>query len=169
MLIAAKYEEIYAPEVRDFVYVTDKSYTKEDILSMEYQILSTLNFDILHVSPYHLLQRYHFITNENILCFYLAQFILEFTMLEYKMLVYTPSIKAASCIFIARKLLKLENVWPSTLQVMTGYQESHLSNCCRDLCKIMELVNKITLKSCITKFSSIKYYEVAKSDLFKKS
>lgn len=29
MLIASKYEEIYAPEVRDFVYITDKAYSKE--------------------------------------------------------------------------------------------------------------------------------------------
>ena len=29
MLIASKYEEIYAPEVRDFVYITDNAYTKE--------------------------------------------------------------------------------------------------------------------------------------------
>ena len=39
MLIASKYEEIYAPEVRDFVYITDKAYTKEEILKMEYSIL----------------------------------------------------------------------------------------------------------------------------------
>jgi G2/mitotic-specific cyclin-B, other len=29
MLIASKYEEIYAPEIRDCVYITDKAYTKE--------------------------------------------------------------------------------------------------------------------------------------------
>jgi cyclin B len=29
MLIACKYEEIYAPEIRDFIYMTDKAYTKE--------------------------------------------------------------------------------------------------------------------------------------------
>lgn len=28
MLIAAKYEEIYAPEIRDFEYITDKAYNK---------------------------------------------------------------------------------------------------------------------------------------------
>ena len=28
MFIATKYEEIYPPELRDFVYVTDKAYTK---------------------------------------------------------------------------------------------------------------------------------------------
>lgn len=35
MLIACKYEEIYAPEVKDFVYVTDKAYTREEVLRME--------------------------------------------------------------------------------------------------------------------------------------
>ena len=46
MLIASKYEEIYAPEVRDFVYITDKAYSKEEILAMETQILKALNFNI---------------------------------------------------------------------------------------------------------------------------
>lgn len=39
MLIASKYEEIYAPEIRDFVYITDKAYTKEQILAQEFDIL----------------------------------------------------------------------------------------------------------------------------------
>jgi cyclin B len=29
MLLASKYEEIYAPEIRDFIYITDKAYTQE--------------------------------------------------------------------------------------------------------------------------------------------
>jgi cyclin B len=32
MLIASKYEEIYAPEVRDFVYITDNAYSRVEIL-----------------------------------------------------------------------------------------------------------------------------------------
>jgi len=35
MLLASKYEEIYAPEVRDFVYISDKAYSCEEILKME--------------------------------------------------------------------------------------------------------------------------------------
>ena len=35
MFIASKYEEIYPPDLRDFVYVTDKAYTKRQILKME--------------------------------------------------------------------------------------------------------------------------------------
>ena len=35
MLIACKYEEIYPPIVKDFVYITDNAYTKEEILEQE--------------------------------------------------------------------------------------------------------------------------------------
>jgi hypothetical protein len=39
MLIASKYEEIWAPEVRDFVYISDKAYSREDILKCEKTML----------------------------------------------------------------------------------------------------------------------------------
>lgn len=42
MLIASKYEEIYPPETKDFVYITDKAYTREEVLEMEGQILTAL-------------------------------------------------------------------------------------------------------------------------------
>lgn len=46
MLIACKYEEIYPPIVKDFVYITDNAYTKEEILEMEKNMLQALDFDI---------------------------------------------------------------------------------------------------------------------------
>ena len=39
MLIACKYEEIYPPIIKDFVYITDNAYTKEEILEMERKML----------------------------------------------------------------------------------------------------------------------------------
>lgn len=44
MLIASKYEEIYPPEVKDFIFITDKAYTMSQVLRMEGDILVTLNF-----------------------------------------------------------------------------------------------------------------------------
>lgn len=46
MLVACKYEEIYPPTVKDFVYITDKAYSKEEILHMESTILVALDFEI---------------------------------------------------------------------------------------------------------------------------
>lgn len=46
MFIACKYEEIYAPDIKDFVYVCDKAYTKEEILDMESKILQCIEFSL---------------------------------------------------------------------------------------------------------------------------
>jgi G2/mitotic-specific cyclin-B, other len=166
MLIASKYEEIYAPEVRDFVYITDKSYTKEEILKMEYLILTGLNFETLHVSPYTYLRRHHFITGDSMKTFYLAQYILEFSLLEYKMLLYSSSIKAAACLMTARKLLKLEPSWPTSLVKSSGYSGSELKPVVKDIVKILEIIPRITLRACINKFSTPKFLEVAKINMF---
>lgn len=63
MLIASKYEEIYAPEVRDFVYITDTAYTKDEILQMEQSMLSTLDFNITMPSAFRFLERFSRIAN----------------------------------------------------------------------------------------------------------
>ena len=42
LLIATKYEEIYPPTVKDFIYLTDNTYTKSQILKMEESILFNL-------------------------------------------------------------------------------------------------------------------------------
>ena len=46
LLIATKYEEIYPPNVKDFIYLTDNTYTRTQILNMEQDILFHLQFEI---------------------------------------------------------------------------------------------------------------------------
>ena len=51
MLISTKYEEIYAPEIKDFVYVSDYAYTANEVLECEADILMTLDFNVTTPSP----------------------------------------------------------------------------------------------------------------------
>ena len=39
LFIASKYEEIYAPELNNFVVMTDNAFTKEEILKMEGEMI----------------------------------------------------------------------------------------------------------------------------------
>lgn len=42
LFISAKYEEIYPPDINEFVYITDDSYDKHQILNMEKLILKVI-------------------------------------------------------------------------------------------------------------------------------
>lgn len=58
MLIASKYEEIYPPYVKDFVYITDKAFTKEQVLEMEQSMLLNLDYNLTFPTPLRFLERY---------------------------------------------------------------------------------------------------------------
>ena len=81
MFIATKYEEIYPPDLRDFVYVTDKAYTKHEILEMEGLILNSLSFNITINSSYLFLERYAKIlqsqTQVHQKCYFMARYLIE--------------------------------------------------------------------------------------------
>ena len=58
MLIASKYEDIFPPDVKEFAYITDKAFTKEEVIMMERKILNTLNYQVTIVTPYRFLEIY---------------------------------------------------------------------------------------------------------------
>lgn len=58
MLVASKYEEIWAPEVKDFVFISDEAYTREQILEMEKIMLNTLRFNLTVPTAFAFLHRY---------------------------------------------------------------------------------------------------------------
>ena len=58
MLVASKYEEIYAPQVEEFCYITDNTYTREQMLDMEAEVLNTLAFDITQPTTKTFLRRF---------------------------------------------------------------------------------------------------------------
>ena len=51
-------QEIWAPEVRDFVYISDRAYTRDQILNMEKIMLNVLRFNLTVPTPYNFLQRF---------------------------------------------------------------------------------------------------------------
>lgn len=106
MLIASKYEEIYAPEIRDFIYMTDKAYTKEQILTMERDILQSLHFSITAPSIYRFLERFNKLSSSDDLIWNFARYISELTLVEISMYKWKPSLIAAACIYVARKVQK---------------------------------------------------------------
>lgn len=54
LFIACKYEEIYAPELNNFVIVADNAYSREEILKMEGDIINELDFKFTFTSSHRL-------------------------------------------------------------------------------------------------------------------
>lgn len=53
--IASKYEEIYPPRMRNYVEVTDSSYSINELKAMEGRILLSLNFALNYTTPLQIL------------------------------------------------------------------------------------------------------------------
>ncbi len=160
MLIACKYEEIYAPEVRDFVYITDKAYTKEEIFQMENDMLSTLEYNITVPSSFRYMEVFnrYLKLEENAIMF--CRYLLELFLIEYKMIKYNPSLLAAATMYITLKITKKSEAEKVTS--LTGYIDEILKECAKDICGILDNVEKNSLQAVRKKFSLPKFMEVAK-------
>jgi len=162
MLIASKYEEIYAPEVRDFVYITDKAYTRDEILNMEILILNTLKFHITVPSTLRFLTRYCKISRLDERHTMLAQYLVELSLPDYKMVRYAPSHLAAAALYLSNKIMKKSPAWPNMLVPQTKYTEASIRTCAKEICSLLQNVDKAALQAVKKKFSLPKFQEVAK-------
>uniref|UniRef100_A0A8C2QCS4 G2/mitotic-specific cyclin-B1 n=1 Tax=Cricetulus griseus TaxID=10029 RepID=A0A8C2QCS4_CRIGR len=105
MFIASKYEEMYPPEIGDFAFVTNNTYTKHQIRQMEMKILRVLNFSLGRPLPLHFLRRASKIGEVDVEQHTLAKYLMELTMLDYDMVHFAPSQIAAGAFCLALKIL----------------------------------------------------------------
>lgn len=106
MFIAAKYEEILAPSVDEFVFMTENGYPKEEILKGERIMLQTLEFRVSHYcSPYSWMRKISKADDYDIQTRTLSKFLTEVTLLDYRFLRVKPSLVAAVGMYCARQML----------------------------------------------------------------
>lgn len=170
MMIAAKYEEISAPHVQEFCYVTDNTYFKEEVVQMESAVLNYLKFEMAAPTAICFLRRFVCVaqlTNEvpsmHLEC--MANYLVELSLLEYGMLCYAPSLIAASATFLAKYILSpLKNPWNSMLICYTFYQPSNLRGCVKALHRLIlcRSGGNSNLPAIREKYSHHKYKFVAK-------
>ena len=163
MLIASKYEEIYAPEIRDFIYMTDKAYSKEQILETERKLLQSLDFTITAPSIYRFLERFSKLSSSDDLIFNFSRYIGELTLVETSMYKWLPSQIAASALYVAKKVQKRSSPWCPFMTQQTGYDEKQVRECAKDLCLILYKANtNQEYLSIAKKFSLPRFFEVSK-------
>ncbi|KAJ9166296.1 hypothetical protein P3X46_021071 [Hevea brasiliensis] len=135
MLIASKYEEISPPNVEDFCYITDNTYTKEEVVKMEADILKSLKFELGSPTVKTFLRRFTRVAQEdykslNLQFEFLGYYLAELSLLDYNCVKFLPSLVAASVIFLVRFITKQKmHPWSLTLQHYSGYKPSDLKEC----------------------------------------
>jgi len=163
MLIASKYEEIYAPESNDFVYISDGAFTKDQILSMEQQILNTLNFNLLHPSPLHFLRRYSKAAGSDYTIHTLCKYLIELMLLDVSFLKYNSSEIAAGSVYLARAMTQKSSFWSGTLEHYSTYSAAHVQPIAHEMNEFLKksVSPKASLKALKKKYSSSKFGEVS--------
>ncbi|XP_062470976.1 cyclin-A1 [Pezoporus occidentalis] len=161
MLLAAKYEEIYPPEVDEFVYITDDTYTKRQLLRMEHLLLKVLTFDLTAPTINQFLLQYiqrHEVCmkTENF-----ARYLAELSLLEADpFLKYLPSQTAAAAYCLANYTMN-RSFWPETLAAFTGYSLSDIAPCLTDLHKACLDAPHCQLQAIKEKYKHSKYLQVS--------
>ncbi|CAL9215134.1 unnamed protein product [Arabidopsis halleri] len=132
MLIASKYEEICAPRIEEFCFITDNTYTRDQVLEMENQVLKHFSFQIYTPTPKTFLRRFLRAAHASHLSpslevEFLASYLTELTLIDYHFLKFLPSVVAASAVFLAKWTLDQSNhPWNPTLEHYTTYKASDL-------------------------------------------
>ncbi|XP_011081887.1 cyclin-A2-2-like isoform X1 [Sesamum indicum] len=139
MLIASKYEEICAPRVEEFCFITDNTYTKEEVVKMESRVLNFLGFQLSVPTTKKFLRRFIQAAQvsykvPSVELEFLANYLAELTLIDYSFLKFLPSLIAASAVFLARWTLdQSEHPWNPTLEHYTRYKTSELKTAVREL------------------------------------
>ncbi|XP_063680931.1 G2/mitotic-specific cyclin-B-like [Bolinopsis microptera] len=164
MLIASKFEEIYAPEVNDFVYITDNAYTFQNILDMEINVLNTLEFDLNHPLPLHFLRRNSKAGNADGKVHTLGKYLTEICLTHMSMLKFKPSELAAGAFLVAQHVLMPDKKWNSTLTHYTGYTRDMALVPAKAICELVIRAEKSKHQAVRNKYSSSKFMSVSSLD-----
>ena len=160
MLVASKYEEIYAPEINDFLYITDNAYQKQDICAMERFILRTLNFNLGRPLPLHFLRRNSKAGEVDAINHTLAKYLMELTITDYDMVHIHPSEIAAASLCLSMKVLDSSD-WSDTLLYYSRYSETELRPIIQKIATLVTRAGTGKLTAIKRKYSSSKFMRIA--------
>ncbi|PAA64880.1 hypothetical protein BOX15_Mlig003039g1 [Macrostomum lignano] len=139
MLLASKYEEIYPPNVADFVYITDQAFTAAEIRATEQRLLKQLNFFLGYPLPIHFLRRYSKVAAATPAVHEAAKYLAELARADYSAAHLPPSGLAAGAFCLARELLPSRegacggSGWTDALEVFSGYSRQQLEPLVRQI------------------------------------
>lgn len=164
LLLACKYEEVSVPIVEDLVLISDKAYTREEVLDMERLMVNTLQFKLSVPTPYVFMKRFLKAAESDKKLELLSFFIIELCLVEYEMLKFPPSLLAAAAIYTAQCSLYCFKQWSRTIEWYTNYSEDQLLECSKLMVTYHQKAGTGKLTGVYRKYSTWKFGYAAKAE-----
>jgi len=161
MFVAAKVEQIHPPQVADFVYITDNTYTKEDVLSMECTMLSALSFNVAVPTQAHFL--HHLLkANECSADGYraLVDYLLDLALVDIRMIRHAPSHLVSAALLLSNEIAG-RPAWPQTMFQVSTYSEAALRGCAEELRALLRAAPSGALQAVRKKYLLKQHFSVA--------
>jgi cyclin B len=163
MLIACKQEEIFTLHIKDIVNITDKAYTREEVLNMEQEILKSLQFRILTPTSYRFFELISYFFKFNMREFFFGRYLLEIYLIDFSMTKFSASIIACTAAYITMKFFKFSNyqlIYSSFF--CSGTDALYIKECAREICLLLDYSDDSSLTAAKRKFSKKEFSEVSK-------
>lgn len=160
LFIAAKYEEVFSPSVKNYAYFTEGSYTEDEILQAEKYILTVLSFDLNYPNPMNFLRRISKADDYDVQLRTLGKYLLEITAVDYNFIGMRPSLCCAAAMYIARLILEKTPVWNGNLiHYSGGYRVSDLQQCAELL--LQYLISPVEHDEFFKKYATRKFMKAS--------
>jgi cyclin B len=169
LILASKLNEIYIRRISDYVFITDKAYTVDEIKYMEEDISKTLNFKFLVPSS---LSFYEIISekigiHEDSDKFRFGEFLIQSFLIDFRSLYYSYSTISCACCYIIMKFNKMKNYQISynnqyysiKYNNMNENRSNIVKDCAKNICAVITEMFNSKLQSTIKKYSKCKFYD----------
>ncbi|ALC44477.1 CycA [Drosophila busckii] len=164
MYIASKYEEIYPPDVGEFVFLTDNTYTKAQVLRLEQVLLKILSFNLCTPTAYVFINTYAVICDMPEKLKNLTLYIAELSLLDGESYMqYLPSMMSAGALALARHMLGLA-MWTPQLEEITTYNMKQLKDLVLMLYQTHKSVKSQNTQAIREKYNRDKYKKIASTE-----
>ena len=155
LLISCKSQEIYYPQLNEFIDITDGAYVKQELIDMEKKVLKLLNFNIIAPTPndfYNIITKAFCFDQKQ---FYLGKYFLESSLIDYRMIKYSSSVIGVSCAYIVMKFFGIDNykILYKNEVVNEICPQKVIKEAARDICFLVKNLSQSTLKAVKDKYS----------------
>ncbi|XP_055348958.1 uncharacterized protein LOC129595852 [Paramacrobiotus metropolitanus] len=163
MFIAGKFEEVYPPEVGDYVYISDEACSRKQILDCEMMMVNALNFDFTRPLPVHFLHRVCKAAHAKPDEYCLAKFFMELALMHIEFVEVKPSLVAAAAVYLAVLFRRRSHdFWDSKLAYYSNYEEGEVKQMAFKMVDVLKQARTAKWQCIIKKYDTPKNFGASK-------